>query len=184
LKLENILLDTECHCKIADFGISQLFTDDMKDCPSFACGSELKGSFPHADTEYKRSKILASKSDIYYFGMVILQLLTGKQELVGLAGEVRHAMSCGKLSSILDPTAGQWPLEVAGKLAELGLRYSETSSQDRLELTLETVRDLEQLYFTREGRAPSSFLCPILQASTIILNHCSFGQGYGTGCDE
>ncbi|RLM73963.1 hypothetical protein C2845_PM15G08500 [Panicum miliaceum] len=90
------------------------------------------------NTEYKRSKIMTSKSDIYYFGMVILQLLTGKHELVGLAGEVRRAVSCGKLSSILDPTAGQWPLEVAGKLAELGLRYSETSSQDRPELTLET----------------------------------------------
>lgn len=58
----------------------------------------------------------------------------------------------------------QWPMEVAGRLAELGLRCSETSSQDHPELTPGTVRDLEQ--------APSCFLCPILQASTIILHHC------------
>ena len=55
---------------------------------------------------------MTPKYDIYYFGTVILQLLTGKQEVVlGLAGEVRRAMSCGKLSSILDPMAGQWPSE-------------------------------------------------------------------------
>uniref|UniRef100_A0A0A8YB87 RING-type E3 ubiquitin transferase n=1 Tax=Arundo donax TaxID=35708 RepID=A0A0A8YB87_ARUDO len=35
LSLENILLDTDFHCKIAGFSISQLLTDDMKDYPSF-----------------------------------------------------------------------------------------------------------------------------------------------------
>jgi serine/threonine protein kinase len=182
LKLENILLDTECHCKIADFGISRLFTDDMKDYPSGGSTSELKGSFPYADPEYKRSKVLTPKSDVYYFGIVILQLLTGKQEPAGLAGEVRRAMSCGKLSTILDPSAGQWPIEVAGRLAELGLRCSEDSSRDRPDLTPEIVRGLEQLHLMREERAPSSFLCPIMQASTIILHHCYLGNGYGVGC--
>lgn len=162
LKLENILLDTDLHCKIADFGISRLFTEDMKDYPAFHAGSELKGSFPYTDPEYQRSKLLTPKSDIYSFGIVILQLLTGKQPL-GLASEVRRAMSCEKLSSVLDPTAGEWPLEVARRLAEFGLKCSEASSRDRPELTPETVRDLEQLHLMRERQVPSSFLCPILK---------------------
>ncbi|XP_066345193.1 U-box domain-containing protein 33-like isoform X3 [Miscanthus floridulus] len=149
LKLENILLDTECHCKIADF-----------------------------DPEYKRSKVLTPKSDVYYFGIVILQLLTGKQEPAGLAGEVRRAMSCGKLSTILDPTAGQWPMEVAGRLAELGLRCSEDSSRDRPDLTPETVRELEQLHLMRQERAPSSFLCPIMQEVMHDPQVCADGVTY------
>ncbi|TVU37084.1 hypothetical protein EJB05_10375 [Eragrostis curvula] len=155
LKLENILVDTGSHCKIADFGISRIFADDMKHYLS-SC----------ADPEYQRTKVLTPKSDIYYFGIVVLQLLTGKQEPVGLATEVRRAVSCGKLSSVLDKTAGDWPMEVAGRLAELGIQCSEASSRDRPELTPGTIRDLERLYHKREEHIPSSFLCPILKAST------------------
>lgn len=145
LKLENILLDANLHCKIADCGISQLFMEDAKD----------------ADPEYRRSKPLTPKSDIYSFGIVILQLLTGKQA-AGLPSEVRRAMSSGKLWSLLDPTAGEWPLEVARRLAELGLKCSEAASPELL--TPETVRDLEQLHLMRDNRqVPSFFLCPILK---------------------
>uniref|UniRef100_A0A0E0QVG7 RING-type E3 ubiquitin transferase n=1 Tax=Oryza rufipogon TaxID=4529 RepID=A0A0E0QVG7_ORYRU len=133
LKLENILLDANLHCKIADCGISQLFMEDAKD----------------ADPEYRRSKPLTPKSDIYSFGIVILQLLTGKQA-AGLPSEVRRAMSSGKLWSLLDPTAGEWPLEVARRLAELGLKCSEAASPELL--TPETVRDLEQLHLMRDNR--------------------------------
>ncbi|KAL6657274.1 hypothetical protein ACP70R_005054 [Stipagrostis hirtigluma subsp. patula] len=178
LKLENILLDTDFHCKLADFGISQLLMDGMKVYPSFCRDSEFNGSFPYADPEYQKTKVLTPKFDIYYFGIVILQLLTGKQEPVGLAGEVRHAMSCGKLSSVLDPTAGEWPMEVAGRLAEFGIRCSEASSRDRPELTPGTVRDLEQLHLMRERQVPSCFLCPILQEIMHDPQVCADGITY------
>ena len=136
LNLENVLLDSDFHCKIADFGT--LTEEDSKDHPA----------------------LLAHKSDINSFGTVILQLLTGKQPgSPGLASEVRRALSCGKLSSILDPTAGEWPMEAARRLAEFGLECS----GDRPELTQETLRELEQLHLIRGRPVPSFFLCPILK---------------------
>ncbi|XP_006661585.1 U-box domain-containing protein 33-like [Oryza brachyantha] len=146
LKLENILLDADLHCKIAYSGISQLFMEDAKD----------------SDPEYQqRSKLLTPRSDIYSFGIVILQLLTGLQA-AGLPSQVRRAMSSGKLWSLLDPTAGEWPLEVSERLAEFGLKCSEAGGPELL--SPEAVRDLEQLHLMRDNRqVPSFFLCPILK---------------------
>lgn len=139
LNLENILLDSDFHCKIADFGT--LTEEESKDHSAFDSG------------------LLAHKSDISSFGTVILQLLSGKPPGPGLASEVRRALSCGQLSSILDPTAGEWPMEAARRLAEFGLECS----RDRPELTQETLRELEQLHLIRGRPVPSFFLCPILK---------------------
>ncbi|VAH41522.1 unnamed protein product [Triticum turgidum subsp. durum] len=140
LNLENVLLDSDFHCKIADFGT--LTEEDSKDHPALD------------------SRLLAHKSDINSFGTVIMQLLTGKQAgSPGLASEVRRALSCGKLSSILDPMAGEWPMEAARRLAEFGLECI----GDRPELTPDTVRELEQLHLIRGRQVPSFFLCPILK---------------------
>uniref|UniRef100_A0A0D9W1U8 RING-type E3 ubiquitin transferase n=1 Tax=Leersia perrieri TaxID=77586 RepID=A0A0D9W1U8_9ORYZ len=133
LKLENILLDADLHCKIADCGIYQLFMEDEAN---------------NTDPVYQMTKTLTARSDIYSFGIVILQLLTGKKA-EGLPNEVRNAMSNGKLWSLVDPTAGVWPPEVVRRLAEFGLKYTEAGNRE-LQLTREAVRDLEQLHLIRD----------------------------------
>ncbi|KAF2321913.1 hypothetical protein GH714_004547 [Hevea brasiliensis] len=162
LKPQNILLDSELSCKICEFGICRLVTDDTLYCPSFRRGTEPKGAFSYMDPAFQRVGVLTTKSDIYSFGVIILQLLTGRPP-VGLVGEVRRTMSCGKLSSILDPSAGEWPIFVAKRLAELGLQFCELCSRERPELTPALVRELEQLHVSEERLVPSFFLCPILQ---------------------
>ncbi|KAA8543889.1 hypothetical protein F0562_021934 [Nyssa sinensis] len=162
LKPGNILLRSELGCKICDFGICRLVPKETLRCPSFRQYSEPKGAFPYTDPEFNRTGILTPKSDIYSFGLIILQLLTGRA-LVGLVGEARKAVSCGKLPSILDSSAGEWPAFVTRRLVDLGLQCCESNSKDRPELTPTLVSELEQLNVLEERLVPSFFLCPILQ---------------------
>ncbi|KAL4340773.1 hypothetical protein GQ457_08G001140 [Hibiscus cannabinus] len=162
LKPENILLDSELSCKICDFGISRLVTEDNLYCPSFRRTSEPKGSFPYSDPEFQRIGVLTPKSDVYAFGLIILQILTGRPP-IGLAGEVRRAVSSGKFASILDKSAGEWPMFVARRLVDLGLQCCESYGRARPDLKPSLVRELGQLHLTEERPVPSFFLCPILQ---------------------
>jgi serine/threonine protein kinase len=120
LKPETILLDSSLSCKICEFRFSRLGTEESLYSPSFHLSTEPKGAFTYTDPEFQQTGVLTTMSDIYSFGLIILQLLTGRTP-VGLAVLVRHAVSCGKLSSILDSSAGEWPLSVASRLVELGL---------------------------------------------------------------
>ncbi|XP_052195806.1 U-box domain-containing protein 33-like [Diospyros lotus] len=162
LKPQNILLDSDLSCKISDFGICRIMSQDTLRCPSFRRYTEPKGAFSYTDPEFHRTGSLTPKSDIYSFGLIILQLLTGKSP-VGLASEVRKAASCGKLATILDSSAGEWPNFVAKQLVDVGLQFCESSSRDRPELTPRLARELEQLRTIEEQPVPSFFLCPILQ---------------------
>ncbi|CAI0474862.1 unnamed protein product [Linum tenue] len=163
LRPQNILLDSKLSCKICEFGICRLASEDDLYIPSFRGRStEPKGAFPYMDPEFQRVGVLTPKSDIYSFGVIILQLLTGRPP-VGLVSEMRRMLSCGELSSILDPSAGEWPMFVAKRLAELALQFCELNSGNRPELSPALVRELEQLHVSEERPVPSFFLCPILQ---------------------
>ncbi|XP_021841662.2 U-box domain-containing protein 33 isoform X1 [Spinacia oleracea] len=162
LKLESILLDSDLHCKIGDFGFSKLLSEDTPSFPSFHRYPEPQGAFPYRDPEFYRTGKLSTKSDIYSFGVIILQLLTG-QPPVGLIANVRRAISGGKLDSILDSSAGNWGPFVAEKLADVALRFCEQNCRVRPDLTPSLVKELQQLHISKERPVPSFFLCPILQ---------------------
>ncbi|KAL2968612.1 hypothetical protein AAZX31_15G037600 [Glycine max] len=161
LKPETVLLDSSLGCKMCGFGFCRLVSEESLLRPSFRLSTEPKGAFTYTDPEFQRTGILTTKSDIYSFGLIILQLLTGRTP-VGLAVLVRNAISCGKLSSILDSSAGEWPSAVAMRLVELGLQCCQQYRRDRPELTPTLVRELEQLHASEERPVPSFFSCQIL----------------------
>nr|DAD38672.1 TPA_asm: hypothetical protein HUJ06_012994 [Nelumbo nucifera] len=162
LKPKNILLDSEFNCKIGDFGIYRLVPEETARCPSFRRKIERIGAFPYMDPEIERTSDLTFKSDVYSFGIIVLQLLAGRFPH-GIVKEVRQAVSCEKLASILDTSAGEWPTFVARRLVDLGLQCCELNSCDRPELTPTMVMELEWLHTAEERPVPSFFLCPILQ---------------------
>lgn len=163
----NLLLDSENRCKISDYADHMLTTGLALRCPSFrGCGPS--GVCLYTDPESYRSGALTHISDIYSFGVIILQLVTGKSG-GGIVGEVRRAFSGGKVASILDPSAGEWSIYVARRLVELGLLFCQSNSRDRPELSGSLVKELECMPFLEEQTVPSFFLCPILRVSSILL---------------
>ncbi|KAL2239538.1 UNVERIFIED_CONTAM: U-box domain-containing protein 33 [Sesamum indicum] len=162
LKPENLLLGSGNRCKISDYADHMLTANQTFRCPSFRRCTGSTGVSLYTDPESHRTGAVSHKSDIYSFGVVILQLVTGKTH-GGLVGEVKRALSNGKVASILDLSAGEWSGYVARRLVDLGLQCCELNGRERPELTPSLVKELEHMPFLEEQTVPSFFLCPILR---------------------
>ncbi|XP_021829655.1 probable LRR receptor-like serine/threonine-protein kinase At1g05700, partial [Prunus avium] len=78
LKTSNILLNEKLQAKIADFGLSKgLATESVTHVSTAA-----KGTFGYLDPEYCSTGHLNKKSDIYSFGIVLLELITGRAAII------------------------------------------------------------------------------------------------------
>ncbi|PRQ23794.1 putative protein kinase RLK-Pelle-RLCK-IXb family [Rosa chinensis] len=182
LKPSNILLDANFVCKLSDFGISRLLSrgQDSSNNTTLCCWTGPKGTIAYMDPEFLSSGELTPKSDVYSFGIILLQLLTGKPAL-GITKEVQYALDSGKLETLLDPLAGDWPFVQAEQLARLALRCCEMSRKCRADLVSDVWRVLEpmrascgslssfRLGTEEHFQPPSYFICPIFESCKIHM---------------
>ncbi|XP_034925313.1 uncharacterized protein [Populus alba] len=81
IKSNNILLDSKLEARIADFGLARMMTYKNETV------SMVAGSYGYIAPEYGYTLKVDEKSDIYSFGVVLLELLTGKMPLDPAFGE-------------------------------------------------------------------------------------------------
>ncbi|CAI0386040.1 unnamed protein product, partial [Linum tenue] len=74
IKPTNILLDSNFQAKLSDFGLSKV----MNLGQSFV-SSEVRGTFGYVDPEYQRNHHVNAKGDVYSFGIVLMQILSGQK---------------------------------------------------------------------------------------------------------
>ncbi|KAL3524129.1 hypothetical protein ACH5RR_016963 [Cinchona calisaya] len=172
LKPANILLDHNFVSKIGDVGLSTMAHSDPSSVSMSYKDTSLVGTFCYIDPEYQRTGLITPNSDVYAFGIVILQLITAKPP-IALAYIVEKAIENNSLKDILDQDAGEWPVRETKELAMLALRCTELRGKDRPDLKDEVLPALEKLKETADRNRdlgptaqilpPNMFVCPILK---------------------
>ncbi|KAG2707523.1 hypothetical protein I3760_05G151100 [Carya illinoinensis] len=74
IKPANILLNGNYEARLSDFGLSKVMGVDQSHV-----SSEVRGTFGYVDPEYRKNHHVNASGDVYSFGIVPLQLLSGKR---------------------------------------------------------------------------------------------------------
>ncbi|XP_019176015.1 PREDICTED: cysteine-rich receptor-like protein kinase 10 [Ipomoea nil] len=77
LKTSNILLDVNMNPKIADFGTAKIFGIDQ----THGCTSKIVGTHGYMSPEYVMHGEFSMKSDVFSFGVMLLEIISGKKNL-------------------------------------------------------------------------------------------------------
>ncbi|XP_014498218.1 probable serine/threonine-protein kinase At1g01540 isoform X1 [Vigna radiata var. radiata] len=122
VKSSNILIDRQWNSKVSDFGLAKLLCSEN----SYVT-TRVMGTFGYVAPEYACTGMLTEKSDIYSFGILIMEIITGRSPVdyarpqgeVNLIEWLKTMVGNRKSEEVVDPKLPEMPSSKALKRALL-----------------------------------------------------------------
>ncbi|KAF3780883.1 G-type lectin S-receptor-like serine/threonine-protein kinase SD2-2 [Nymphaea thermarum] len=139
VKPQNVLLDKDFLPKVADFGLSKLFDRDENATSNF---SRVRGTRGYLAPEWIMNLPITSKVDVYSFGVLLLELVTGRSsngfQQVREDGQVRHLQLIPWIKEVVR-TREKWVEEIVDpRLCEM---YEKKRMDFLVKVALQCVED-------------------------------------------
>ncbi|KAJ9177458.1 hypothetical protein P3X46_012676 [Hevea brasiliensis] len=147
VKSSNILLDQSMNAKVADFGFSKYAPQEGDSGASL----EVRGTAGYLDPEYYSTQHLSAKSDVFSFGVVLLEIVSAREPLNihrprnewSLVEWAKPFIRESKIDEIVDPSIkGAYHAEAMWRVVEAALACIEPFSAYR-PCMADIVRELE-----------------------------------------
>ncbi|XP_076884797.1 putative serine/threonine-protein kinase PBL28 isoform X3 [Bidens hawaiensis] len=153
-KSTNILLSDDYEAKVSDFGLAKLMPEGQENHVT----ARVLGTFGYFDPEYTSTGKLTLQNDVYAFGVVLLELLTGRRAVdlnqgpndQNLVLQVRHILNDKKkLRKVIDPEMNRssYTIESVSMYANLASRCVRVDSNERPSME-ECVKELQIIIYT------------------------------------
>ncbi|KAJ4786796.1 Leucine-rich repeat protein kinase family protein [Rhynchospora pubera] len=156
LKSSNILLDMNMRAKVSDFGLSKLMADGSK------VSSMIRGTFGYLDPEYYATQQFTVKSDIFGFGIILLELVSGYSPISAehfgdnsqyIVEWARKHIESGNIHAIIDKSLEPtYEIQSVWKITEVALMCVKPRGMDRPSIS-EVLKEIQEAILIEQKAA-------------------------------